>query len=125
MDEWAAWFADRRHGSDAEQLQRTLEFVLPIRDDIIRHAGIGEGDTVLDVGCGDGLIAFAAAERVGPRGSVIFSDVSADLLAHCRRRSAGLGLADRCRFVRASASDLSAITDNEVDAVTLRSVLIY
>ena len=93
MDEWAAWFADRRHGGDAEQLQRTLEFLLPIRDDVVRHADIGDGDTVLDVGCGEGLIAFAAVERVGPGGSVIFSDVSEGLLDHCRRLATRLGLA--------------------------------
>ena len=51
MDQWARWFADRRHGGDAAQLQRTLEFLLPIRDDIIRHADIAVGETVLDVGC--------------------------------------------------------------------------
>jgi arsenite methyltransferase len=39
---------------------------------------------VLDVGAGDGLIAFGAAERVGLNGTVIFSDVSEDLLAHSR-----------------------------------------
>ncbi len=32
---------------------------------------------------------------------------------------------ERCRFVNAPARDLSAITDASVDAVTLRSVLIY
>jgi arsenite methyltransferase len=39
---------------------------------------------VLDVGCGDGLIAFGALDRVGEEGQVIFSDISQDLLDHCR-----------------------------------------
>lgn len=47
-------------------------------------AGIQEGDTLLDVGAGQGLIAFAALDRVGDRGNVIFSDVSQPLLNHCR-----------------------------------------
>jgi arsenite methyltransferase len=80
---------------------------------------------VLDVGCGDGLIAFAAAEAVGPTGQVTFSDVSADLLNRCRELATQRGLLDRCQFVQAPASDLSPIPDQAIDAVTLRSVLIY
>jgi arsenite methyltransferase len=80
---------------------------------------------VLDVRCGDGLIAFAVAEAVGPTGQVIFSDVSADLLNRCRELATQRGLLERCQFVQASASDLSPIPDQAVDAVTLRSVLIY
>ena len=36
---------------------------------------------MLDVECGDGLIAFGALDRVGEEGVVIFSDISQDLLA--------------------------------------------
>lgn len=80
---------------------------------------------MLDVGCGDGLIAFAASQEVGPSGSVIFSDVSTDLLGRCRQPAAELGINKRCRFEQAAASELSPIQDASVDAVTLRSVLIY
>ena len=80
---------------------------------------------LLDVGTGDGLIGFAALDRVGPLGQVIFSDVSADLLAECRRRATADGLLQRCRFVRAGAEDLHGIADRSVDVVTTRSVLIY
>ncbi|MFG1994036.1 class I SAM-dependent methyltransferase [Actinoplanes sp. NPDC048988] len=92
------------------------------RDGVLDRADLEPGDTVLDVGCGTGLIAFGALERLGPDGRVIFSDISQDLLDECRRRA---GDDDRCRFVRADASDLSAIPDGEVDVVTTRSVLIY
>lgn len=124
-DRWAAWLARRRHGGDPEQLRRTLEFLAPIRAQVISHAALTRGDTVLDVGCGDGLIAFAAAEEVGPSGLVIFSDVSTDLLDRCWRLASELGINERCRFERAAASDLSPVEDASVDAVTLRSVLIY
>jgi ubiquinone/menaquinone biosynthesis C-methylase UbiE len=56
---------------------------------------------LLDVGTGDGLIGFAALERVGPSGQVVFSDISADLLGECQRRAAAEGL-HRCRFVPAA-----------------------
>lgn len=124
-DPWAAWLAERRHGGDPELLRRQLEFLAPIRDQVVANAALGAGYRVLDVGAGDGLIAFAAAEAVGPTGHVIFSDVSPDLLDTCRDVARQHGLLDRYRFVQAPARDLSPIADEAVDAVTLRSVLIY
>ena len=86
---------------------------------MLDNAAIGSGDTLLDVGCGDGLIAFGALQR-GAR--VVFSDVSQELLDVCREIAAG---DERCSFVQADATGLSAVPDESVDAVTLRSVLIY
>ena len=106
-------------------LRHQLEALAPVCAKVIVNAALAPGDTVLDVGCGDGLIAFAAAEAVGPTGKVIFSDVSSDLLDRCRELAAQRGLLDRCRFVQAPASGLLGIDDEAVDAVTLRSVLIY
>jgi ubiquinone/menaquinone biosynthesis C-methylase UbiE len=80
---------------------------------------------VLDVGAGDGLIAFGALNRLGPSGRVIFSDISQDLLDHCRAAAAAEGQLDRCRYVLASAESLTGIADASVDVVTARSVLIY
>jgi arsenite methyltransferase len=121
-DRWSAWLLERRHGGDEESLRETLEFLTPIRDRVLDNAAIEPGDTVLDVGCGDGLIAFGALERVGPEGSVIFSDVSEELLERCRKIADG---DSRCSFVQAEAVDLSPVAGSSVDAVTMRSVLIY
>ncbi len=79
--------------------------------------------TLLDVGCGEGLIAFGALERGAA--TVIFSDISEDLLDVCRNAAAGQGDLERSRFVRARADDLSPLDDASVDIVTTRSVLIY
>lgn len=50
-------------------------------------AGIGEGMRVLDVACGTGVMACAAAARVGS-GAVTGLDPSDDMLAVARRKSA-------------------------------------
>ncbi len=124
-DQWTEWLLHRRHGGDPEQLQRTLAFLYPVRDQVLDSARVADGETVLDVGTGDGLIAFGALERVGAEGRVIFSDVSQDLLDHARDLAQRLDGFDRCHFVRAPAENLAPIADASVDVVTTRSVLIY
>src|SRR5215831_7112640 len=125
-DRWHRWLLDVRFGGDAEARQQDLsEFLYPVRDKVLDKAQLQPGDTLLDVGAGDGLIAFGALERLGPAGRVIFCDISQDLLGHCRKAAGAEGLLDRCSFVLAPADDLSGVPAASVDAVTTRSVLIY
>lgn len=98
---------------------------MQFRDRVLENAKINEGDSVLDVGCGDGLIGFGALDYVGPSGTVTFSDVSDDLLNECRSTAEALGVTAQCSFVKASADDLSPIRDESLDVVATRSVLIY
>jgi arsenite methyltransferase len=125
IDKWAAWLLERRDGGDQQQRAKALEHLLPIRDRVLDNAGIKAGETVLDVGGGDGLVAFGALDRVGASGAVTLSDVSADLVAHATGVADELGVRDRMSFVVTRAEDLEAIADSSVDVVTTRSVLIY
>jgi arsenite methyltransferase len=122
-DRWAEWLSVRRFGGDPETRQRFLASLAATRDKVLDRAELREGETLLDVGCGEGLIAFGALERGA--GTVVFSDVSTDLLDFCREAAGELGVLDRCRFVQASADDLHTVEDGSVDVVTTRSVLIY
>ena len=115
-----------RHGADEAPRERRLTtFLYPLRNDLLDRARLKPGETVLDVGTGDGLIAFGALDRVGVTGRVIFSDISRDLLDRCREAVAAEGLLDRCDFRQASADRLAGVDDASVDVVTTRSVLIY
>jgi SAM-dependent methyltransferase len=122
MDAWAEWLLERGTAGDKAGW---VEFLRPIRDRVLDNARLSEGDTLLDVGSGDGMIAFGALERIGEGGRVLFADVSKDLLAHSRALAKEAGVADRCEFLLAPATDLSALGDRSVDAVTTRSVFIY
>ncbi len=124
-DRWAQWVLERRHGGDPNRRKGWVTEVERFRCRVPGEARVPPGEALLDVGTGDGLIAFAAIELVGPTGRVIFSDISADLLKHCRELASELGVADQCSFVVASADDLGKIEDASVDVVTTRSVLIY
>src|SRR5919197_2698479 len=68
LDKWAAWVLHRRDGDDLEQRGKALEHLLPIRERVLDNARIREGETLMGVGTGDGLIAFGALDRVGPNG---------------------------------------------------------
>jgi arsenite methyltransferase len=122
-DRWAEWLAERRFGGDPETRRRFLAELTARRDRVLDLAQLHSGETLLDVGCGEGLIAFGALERGA--GGVVFSDISDDLLDFCRQAASDLGVLDRCQFTRASADDLRAIDDASVDIVTTRSVRIY
>ena len=74
-DKWAEWLLHRRHGGDTKPMEAVLEWLYPVRDKVLRNTNLKEGDTLLDVGCGDGLIAFGALEKI-KNSRVIFSDIS-------------------------------------------------
>jgi len=124
LDKWAEWLLHRRDGDDAEQRRQALDYLIPVRDRVLDNARVAPGDVLLDVGAGDGLIAFGAMDRVQPGGRVIFSDISEDLIDHARATAEDLGLMDHVSFLACSAEDL-AIEGASVDVVTTRSVLIY
>jgi len=121
-DVWADWLRTRRTGGDPEYERRMLEGLATVRDKVLDNAGLASGETVLDVGCGNGLIAFGALERGA---NVVFADISRALLDDCRQLAADAGIADRCRFVEATATELDEIEDESMDIVSTRSVLIY
>jgi len=57
-------------------------------------AALQPGETVVDLGSGDGLDVFLAAKQVGPAGLVIGVDMTPDMLELARKSAAEVGLAN-------------------------------
>jgi arsenite methyltransferase len=107
------------------QGREALRFLGEIRDRVLELAQLRPGDFVLDVGSGDGLLAFGALQRVGHAGLVIVDDIAADVLAECRKIAETAGAVHRMQFVQNDATDLRDLPDASIDAVLTRSVLLY
>lgn len=126
QDRWSTWLLEKRFGGDAKAAERGMRMLSGVRDRVLDGAHVAPGATLLDVGCGDGLIGFGALDRVGPNGRVIFTDISRPLLDRCMEIAAQVDHAlARCEFIEAGADDLRGVPDASADAVTTRSVLIY
>jgi SAM-dependent methyltransferase len=112
-----------RTPGDEELRRKAAAMLAGFRERVLDNARLERGETLLDVGCGEGLIGLGALQRGA--GTVVFSDISRDVLDACRDAVASRGDLERCRFVQASADDLAGIANGSVDIVTTRSVLIY
>jgi arsenite methyltransferase len=124
-DVWATWLRTGRDGGSDQMRAANLARLATVRDRILDRGQLRQGDTVLDVGTGQGLLGLAALDRVGAEGRVIFSDVSQPSLDDCRAEVDRLGALDRSSFVRASAVDLSPIPAASVDVIVERAVLLF
>src|SRR6266540_2355295 len=88
---------------------------------LVRLAGIGPGDAVLDVAAGYGEPGLTAARAVAPGGRVVCTDISAEMLAVGRERAAAEGLAN-LEFLECDAEEL-VLEEASFDAVLSRQGL--
>jgi SAM-dependent methyltransferase len=81
---------------------------------LVDAARLAPGDRVLDVACGTGVVARAAAERVGPAGHVVGIDLNAGMIRVARSLPPPRGAP--IEWIERSALDLG-LGDASVDAV--------
>lgn len=68
----------------------------PVVDEMLRLAQVRPGDVLYDLGCGDGRIVIAAAERFGARGVGV--DIDPRRIAEAQAAARSAGVAERVRF---------------------------
>lgn len=87
-------------------------------EELVRFADLQPGQHVLDVACGTGAVARAAAEVVGPQGRVTGSDLNAGMLEVARRA------APHIDWVQSDAASLD-FEDDSFDVVICQSGLMF
>lgn len=123
-DIWSKWLLETRFGNP-QNPKPEMVYLKALRDKVLENAKVKENETLLDVGAGDGLIAFGALEKLGPSGRVIFGDISQPLLQEAHSIAQRMNVLNQCQFAQLSAEDLSSFPDDSIDVVTTRSVLIF
>jgi SAM-dependent methyltransferase len=88
----------------------------------VRHAGLTEGDVVLDIGSGGGIDTVLAAQRVGPAGRVIGLDVLPEMCERARAAASAAGVVQWCDF-REGEMEAIPLPDESVDVVISNGVI--
>jgi ubiquinone/menaquinone biosynthesis C-methylase UbiE len=114
-------------GTELDRLISQARFFGDLTAQVLHSAGVTKGMRVLDVGCGPGDVSFLASTIVGPTGTVVGVDNSADAVSLASQRA----LQARLSNVRFVAGDLQNLTSVELnvaepfDAIVGRLVLMY
>lgn len=82
------------------------------------EAGVQKGDRVLDVACGTGALALAAARIAGPSGSVVGLDSNPEMLTVARRKAVQIEW-------REGTAEALPFSDNSFDAVVSQFGLMF
>ncbi|CDM94388.1 MULTISPECIES: SAM-dependent methyltransferase [Limnospira] len=69
-------------------------------EDVLRWVKVGADDVLYDLGCGDGRVAIAAAEKFGARGVGI--DIDPDRIKEATENAKIAGVSDRVIFRQAN-----------------------
>jgi ubiquinone/menaquinone biosynthesis C-methylase UbiE len=124
-DEWSEWLLHRRHGDNCEYEAIVRRVVEGYADRVLDDAHLFPGMTLVDIGAGDGLLAFRAIERIGAPIQVVLTDISEPLLHHAETLAVERNVKAQCRFLRCSAEKLTGIADSSVDAIVARASIAY
>ena len=108
LDSPAGWQLEQ-NASEAYEQYLVPPMFAPWADRLIETIGIDEGDTVLDVACGTGIVARRAVRRVGNDGAVVGLDINEGMLAVAER--AAVGLQPPVEWRQGDATDLPFSAD--------------
>lgn len=98
-------------------------FYRAIANRLVEFANLQNGQKILDVATGTGIVALNAAEKVGREGKVIGVDISAGMLSNAKRKLAQTNL-QNVEFIEADAETV-LFNDNSFDAVLCSLAVCY
>jgi arsenite methyltransferase len=123
-DRWLDWLLQGRDAGHSEARKRSLAYLQPIYERVAAGGQIAAGDTVLEVGAGEGQMGLLALNAAGPTGRLVLTDHSASVVEHLAN-NLNPRLTDHVSILQSSAESLVGVPDASVDVVLIRSVLIY
>lgn len=88
----AAWDSVAENWARSDDAFET--FARPVSQWILHEARLQPGQRVLELACGPGALGLEAAERVGPAGHVLLSDVSEAMVEQAKKRAEAAGAAN-------------------------------
>ncbi len=122
---WTQWLMETRFAFLTPQMkQQTMNWLQVVRDNVLLRANIKEGETVLDIGTGTGLLAFKALEQLNGTGMMIFSDKFKDCLDSCEEFLKSQGITNGYKMLNSPAEQLD-LPNDFVDKAMCRSVLVH
>ena len=122
---WTQWLKQNRFaGQTPEMIEQTTRWLEAVRDVILVYAEIKPYETVLDIGCGTGLLAFKALEMQDCKGKVIFSDAFQDCLDDCKKILDELGITEGYELLQSPVEHI-ALPESSVHKAVMRSVLVH
>jgi arsenite methyltransferase len=124
-DVWSEWLLHHRHADDPAYSRVVQAVVEGYADRVLEGARLAAGMTLVDVGAGEGLVAFRAIDRIGPSLRVILTDLSAPMLRYAESVALRRNVRHQCTFLECTADNLKGIADASVDVVATRAVLAY
>jgi SAM-dependent methyltransferase len=126
MDE-STFYRDHWVSIDDERLQaseRLYDWPEPFVAAVLGALGPGDGDVVVDLGCGPGFVSRAMAQRVGATGHVHGVELNAEFVASARRHADEIGVGS-WTTIHHVADDRIPLPDGSVDRVLAKNVLAY
>jgi arsenite methyltransferase len=88
----------------------------------VRHAGLSEGEVVLDIGSGGGIDTVLAAQRVGPTGRVIGLDALPEMCERAQEAAKAAGVEPWCE-PREGEMEAIPLPDESIDVVISNGVI--